>query len=202
MAIKAKSFLVETFTHFSQLFRKFVKKTFVGTRAEWDALTLAEKKQYDLADFTDDTATGTAIISDSVTEGDMNPVTSNAVAQAVASIDEKPTRIQATMVSGTIGSDVRCYPKSFKIEMYLGGLTDSSGKICSFTLPDDMVFRVGGWGTSFMGVARDQNTGAVTPVVISMAIENNVVTLRAESVPSGYTEVRVLNVTVFSIATV
>ena len=81
MAIKAKSFLVETFTHFSQLFCKFVKKTFVGTRAEWDALTTAEKKQYDLADFTDDTASGVPIISDAVTDGDMNPVTSNAVSK-------------------------------------------------------------------------------------------------------------------------
>ena len=54
MDIRAKSFLVDTFTHFSQLFRKFVKKTFVGTRAEWDALTLAEKKQYDICNITDD----------------------------------------------------------------------------------------------------------------------------------------------------
>ena len=86
MAIKAKSFLVETFTHFSQLFRKFVKKTFVGTRAEWDALTLAEKKEYDLADFTDDTAGGELIVSDEVTAGNLNPVTSNAVATHIPNI--------------------------------------------------------------------------------------------------------------------
>ena len=76
-----KSFLTDTWTRFSQLFIKYVKTTFVGTRAEWDALTLEEKKKYDLANFTDDTATGTAIISDSVTEDDMNPVTSNAVSK-------------------------------------------------------------------------------------------------------------------------
>lgn len=80
MAIKAKSFLVETFTHFSQLFRKFVKKTFVGTRAEWNTLTTAEKKQYDLCNLTDDLAGGELIVSDEVTSGDYNPVTSNAVA--------------------------------------------------------------------------------------------------------------------------
>jgi len=84
--MELKAFLPEAWTHFSQLFRKFVKKTFVGTRAEWDALTLAEKKQYDLADFTDDTATGTAIISDAVTAGDLNPVTSNAVARLFKSV--------------------------------------------------------------------------------------------------------------------
>lgn len=76
-----KSFLTDTWTKFSQLFNKFVKKTFVGTRAEWDLLSVAEKKQYDLADFTDDTASGVPIISDTVTDGDMNAVTSNAVAQ-------------------------------------------------------------------------------------------------------------------------
>lgn len=75
-----KSFLTDTWTKFSQLFSKFVKKTYVGTRADWDLLSVAEKKQYDLANFTDDLATGTAIISDAVTSGDMNPVTSNAVA--------------------------------------------------------------------------------------------------------------------------
>lgn len=75
-----KSFLTDTWTKFSQLFNKFVKKTFVGTRAEWDLLSVAEKKQYDLADFTDDTASGVPIISDTVTDGDMNAVTSNAVA--------------------------------------------------------------------------------------------------------------------------
>lgn len=74
-----KSFLTDTWTKFSQLFSKFVKKTFVGTRAEWDLLSVAEKKQYDLADFTDDTASGVPIISDVVTAGDMNAVTSNAV---------------------------------------------------------------------------------------------------------------------------
>ena len=74
-----KSFLTDTWTKFSQLFNKFVKKTFVGTRAEWDLLSAAEKKQYDLADFTDDTASGVPIISDTVTDGDMNAVTSNAV---------------------------------------------------------------------------------------------------------------------------
>lgn len=79
-----KSFLTDTWNKFSQLFSKFVKKTFVGTRAEWDLLSAAEKKQYDLADFTDDIASGVPIISDTVTAGDMNAVTSNAVAQAIA----------------------------------------------------------------------------------------------------------------------
>lgn len=76
-----KSFLTDTWSKFSSLFNKFVKKTYVGSRADWDLLSVAEKKQYDLADFTDDTASGVPIISDAVTDGDMNPVTSNAVSK-------------------------------------------------------------------------------------------------------------------------
>ena len=81
-----KSFLTDTWSKFSSLFSKFVKKTYVGSRADWDLLSVAEKKQYDLADFTDDTASGVPIISDAVTDGDMNPVTSNAVARYMPAI--------------------------------------------------------------------------------------------------------------------
>jgi hypothetical protein len=77
--MELKAFLPEAWAQFSALFRAFVKKTFVGTRAEWDALTLAEKKEYDICNLTDDTAGGELIVSDTVAEGDLNPVTSNAV---------------------------------------------------------------------------------------------------------------------------
>lgn len=52
-------------------------KTFKGTQAQWDALSLSEKVKYSFADITDDYA-GTGVV-DAVTNGDMNPVTSNAV---------------------------------------------------------------------------------------------------------------------------
>lgn len=52
-------------------------KTFKGTQAQWDALSLADKVKYSFADITDDYA-GTGVV-DAVTNGDMNPVTSNAV---------------------------------------------------------------------------------------------------------------------------
>lgn len=103
--MKLKAFLPEAWTQFRTLFRKFVKKTFVGTRAEWDALTLEEKQEYDLADFTDDVASGVPIISDSVTEGDMNAVTSNAVAKAVAkALEFEDLTSQITMADGTDGN--------------------------------------------------------------------------------------------------
>ena len=82
-----KSFLTDTWTKFSQLFNKFVKKTFTGTRDEWNALTLAEQKEYDICNLTDDLAGGELIISDTVTDGDMNAVTSNAVFEYMNNVE-------------------------------------------------------------------------------------------------------------------
>lgn len=84
--MELKAFLPEAWTQFRTLLRKFVKKTFVGTRAEWDALTLAEKKEYDIANITGDLAGGELVVSDEVTAGDLNPVTSNAVAAHIPNI--------------------------------------------------------------------------------------------------------------------
>lgn len=147
------------------------RRVYNGTKAAWDNLTTAEKIQYGATAFTDDEG-GSGV--------------------------ETPIIVQATMVGETIGHEVKCYPKSFKIQLYLGGTLDSSRKLCSFTLPTGMVFRVGSWGTSFIGMARNTTTGVVVPVLLSMDISNGVATLRAEDVPSGYTEIRVLNVTLFS----
>ena len=62
------------------------KKIFTGTRAEWDALTTAEKGEYDICNLTDDLAGGELVVSDTVTEGDLNPVTSNAVFDAIQAL--------------------------------------------------------------------------------------------------------------------
>lgn len=57
-------------------------KTWEGTQAEWDALTLAEKKSYDRADITDDSDSGDV---DSVpTENSPNLVTSGGVYSALS----------------------------------------------------------------------------------------------------------------------
>jgi len=56
-----------------------VKGVFIGTTAEWSNLTTAQKAEYDLVNFTDDLMTGSAVV-DTVQSGNMNAVTSNAVA--------------------------------------------------------------------------------------------------------------------------
>lgn len=78
------------------------KKIFTGTKAEWELLTTAEKKEYDEADLTDDLAGGELVVSDSVTLGDLNPVTSNAVAKLTGPIAD----ISALVSGNVINVDV------------------------------------------------------------------------------------------------
>ena len=59
------------------------KTAFIGTTAQWSALTSEEKAKFDLVDLIDDLAGGAQPIVDEVTEGNMNAVTSNAVAEAI-----------------------------------------------------------------------------------------------------------------------
>ena len=58
------------------------KTIFVGTRAEWDALSTSDKVKYNEAHITDDVIGGE--VADEVTDGDMRPVTSNAVYNGLA----------------------------------------------------------------------------------------------------------------------
>ena len=59
---------------------------FTGTQAEWDALTTAEKNEYSRANITDTSST-VFIPVDTVADGNMNPVTSNAVYDALTPVD-------------------------------------------------------------------------------------------------------------------
>jgi len=58
---------------------------FKGTRAEWNALTEEQKAIYDLVALTDDYDDGLEVV-DVIENGNMNPVTSNAVYDAISQI--------------------------------------------------------------------------------------------------------------------
>lgn len=51
--------------------------TFTGTIAQWNALSVAEKAKYTIVNLTDDGETGDVV--DEIQNGNMNPITSNAV---------------------------------------------------------------------------------------------------------------------------
>lgn len=56
------------------------RRVFNGTKADWDLMTTAEKTQYGATAFTDDEGVETSMIVDVVEDGNMNAITSNAVA--------------------------------------------------------------------------------------------------------------------------
>lgn len=60
-----------------------VTATFTGTQAEWDALTSAEKAEYEIVNITDDVANGGMVVVNTVADGNMNAVSSNAVYDAI-----------------------------------------------------------------------------------------------------------------------
>jgi len=79
---------------------------FTGTQAEWDALTTAEKNEYSQANITDSSST-VFIPVDTVADGNMNPVTSNAVYDVFAEIGTElrfnlgPWSVQAGYIEDT-----------------------------------------------------------------------------------------------------
>ena len=56
-----------------------ITTTFTGTVAEWNALSIADKAKYEIVNLTDDPTCGDMIVVDTVADGNMNAVTSNAV---------------------------------------------------------------------------------------------------------------------------
>ena len=67
------------------------RKIWHGTLAEWEALPAAEKAKYDQAEVIDE-YTGVPVVVDKVESGNLNPVTSNAVAEATKVIRLTPTK--------------------------------------------------------------------------------------------------------------
>lgn len=75
-----------------------VVKIFTGTTAEWAALTTDEKKKYTIANITDDDSASSIV--DAVQDGNMQPVTSNAVYDALA-LKQNTLTFDTTPTSGS-----------------------------------------------------------------------------------------------------
>lgn len=72
------------------------RRVFNGTKADWDLMTTAEKTQYGATAFTDDEGVETSMIVDVVEDGNMNAITSN----AVANFAFDKSKIRTGIVSG------------------------------------------------------------------------------------------------------
>jgi len=84
------------------------KKIFTGTQATWNTLTDEQKKEYDIANITDDTEDS---VVDEVADGDMRAVTSNAVYDVLSDDTESTSIVERNfggMVYLRIPSTVSC----------------------------------------------------------------------------------------------
>ena len=108
-----------------------LKGTFVGTKAQWNALSTAEKAEYEVVNFTDDESQVNLVV-DTVADGNMNAVTSNAVADALAlkqNITDNTLNTSAKTVPGAINE-----LKSKKCDAFMRDCTDpaNNGTVSAF----------------------------------------------------------------------
>lgn len=80
------------------------KKIWHGTLAEWEALSPAERDKYDQAEIIGDTVDVPVVVVDKVEAGNLNPVTSNAVAKAIGN--------PAPVTDGAGGTPDYAHPKT------------------------------------------------------------------------------------------
>lgn len=105
--------------------------TFNGTQAEWNALTLVQKAMYNIVNFTDDEAIGLTV-SDVVQDGNMNPVTSNAVYDYV-------NDVETVTGTTTIGGGTYTLKKIGKVvTLDVSGMTipSTTGNVTVMTIPE------------------------------------------------------------------
>lgn len=90
----------------------YIKSTFVGTKAQWDVLSVAEKAKYILVNITDDADYASNIV-DAITDGDLSAVTSNAVYDALQD------KADTTVVSKTANGLAPQLPNETSTDKYL-----------------------------------------------------------------------------------
>lgn len=95
------------------------RKTFLGTTAEWNAKTTAQKTVYDEADITDDLGGG-MVVSTVPAEGDHNPIESEAVYNLGQELEDKADKVSSATDGNFAGLDAN------------GNLTDSGSKASDF----------------------------------------------------------------------
>ena len=78
------------------------QRTFTGTQAEWDALTIDEKLTYKQVNITDDESDPSVVV-DAVTNGDMHAVTSNAVYDELKKVQSQTYECSGVLINSTAG---------------------------------------------------------------------------------------------------
>ena len=122
--------------------KKIKNQIWRGTQAEWDALSAAEKDKYEQAEIIGLDNNGVVYVVDRIEAGNMNPVTSDAVAEALAVVDSPITKVGSTingdrfwskrtggvvefMIDGTTGSNIPCAQSVVVAKVPKNALTSS-----------------------------------------------------------------------------
>lgn len=101
--------------------------SWTGTKADWEALPTQEKAKYQIVNITDDVSS--LSVTDSVTDGDMRPITSNAVYDLVNHI--ATATVTVSNATGTL-----TFKKTGKVVTVYGELTNTTGAVVSLgTVP-------------------------------------------------------------------
>lgn len=164
---------------------------FVGTQAEWNALSTAEKNEYQQANITDSNSV-VHVPVDVVADGNMNPPTSNAVYDA---LNDTPIEITPTLESefaSVTFNKVYVFNKSKKLVLTIGCSKNSgdlvSGRVCSFPAPSWLDIKP--WGYYIPVCIRNTSSGVITTAILGLGIVDGNCIIRIEGSLSGYQEIR------------
>lgn len=86
--------------------KKIKNQIWRGTQAEWDALSADEKDKYEQAEIIGLDNNGVVYVADKVESGNMNPVTSNAVAK-VTKLNNAKFTPKVTMALSDVHCDIK-----------------------------------------------------------------------------------------------
>ena len=148
---------------------------FVGTMAEWIALTPQEKSQYTIVNILDDSETGETV--DAVTDGDMRAVTSNAVYDVVSNLDSGHTIVDEEDTE---------YTQRSKLKFVNASIEDDSEN-------DETVITVEGGGTTIVQKPTvtigeyTYNGTAQGPTITGLDTGNTIVTNATKTDAGTYT---------------
>lgn len=170
------SFIGASWEAFTTKWREWfpkVKKTFIGTRAEWNQLTTAEKKNYDAADLTDDTVGGEMVVADTVASGNMNPVTSNAVYNKLTQYQPRSYATVMKVNDTTLTIDLNSISVNSNVSLYTTVLEIVGGN----SLHTQVAISLGRYANIWRVVVGETIVDAGSTGAITASISNTTLTV-------------------------
>ena len=106
-----------------------IRTTFIGTKAEWEALTNVQKAEFELVDITDDPCGSGIVVVDVVADGNMNAVTSSATYNAIQNLITKINNYSVTNPTDPIWTtayNTSISKSGLVVNINVGGITNSA----------------------------------------------------------------------------